>query len=164
MRPYTTNIWRPISRNSNEDLDENWITNVLRVYEKLHSICRRWYGKSHARMNRHWRIIICCRGRAEPVIITVLKTRALGAILIIFLDFYFIIFFFFWVTQSFVGFRWTELNSIMRPGMSKFDTRLTTKRSVRGKRVCDTRKQFSRRQRIAYNSLVHNLIVFFFFM
>lgn len=44
------------------------------------------------------------------------------------------------VTQSFVGFRWTELNSITRPGMSEFDARLTTKRcnKMPCKRVCIT--------------------------
>jgi len=57
MKPYMTNIWSPISGNSNEDLHENWITGVLNAYEIVytlytHSIDRRC-GKSHARMNRH---------------------------------------------------------------------------------------------------------------
>lgn len=90
---YMKNIWNPISENSNEDLDENyWITGVLKAYEMVHihythSIDRRC-GKSHARMNRYWRIIMCCRGHAGPVIITVLKSRVLGAILIICRDFF----------------------------------------------------------------------------
>jgi len=55
MKPYIENIWSPISGNSNEDLNENWITGVLKAYEMVHtthSIDRRC-GKSHARMNWH---------------------------------------------------------------------------------------------------------------
>jgi len=32
-----TNIWSPISGNSNEDLDENWITGVLKAHEMVHT-------------------------------------------------------------------------------------------------------------------------------
>jgi len=39
MKPsYMKNIWSPISENSNEDLDENWITDVLKAYEMVHNI------------------------------------------------------------------------------------------------------------------------------
>lgn len=40
------------------------------------------------------------------------------------------------VTQSFVDFRWTELNSITRPGMGEFDARLTTKRCYSATAAC----------------------------
>lgn len=38
MKPYMTNIWSPISGNSNEDLHENWITGVLNAYEMVHTL------------------------------------------------------------------------------------------------------------------------------
>lgn len=76
------------------------------------------------------------------------------------------IFFFFLVTQSFVGFRWTELNSITRPGMSEFDARLTTKRyRVHAKRVYIRLESSSHEANelhvIRYTVL--NLITFLFF-
>jgi len=90
------------------------------------------------------------------------KTRALRAILITRRDFFvfFFLFSFFRVTQSFVGFRWTELNSITRPGMSEFDARLTTKRppSYAPKGLHNARTRFSRSQRVARNSPARDFI------
>lgn len=107
QRPY--NIIRqiflsPISGNSNEDLHENWITGVLRmhnIFEIVHIIyayCM-WCAafnrptvwqipRTHEQTLKDYYILCACRWRAGPAIITVLKSRVLGAISIICRDFF----------------------------------------------------------------------------
>lgn len=96
---------RPISANSDEDFDKNWITTLLRCAHvrndtntpvvRLADGAARQIPRTHEQALKDY--YPRGGGRAGLVIITVLKTRALGAILIICRDFiiYYVLFFFF---------------------------------------------------------------------
>lgn len=144
MQPHMTNIWKPISGNSNEDFGRK-----LDYGYMLYYVWKAWYTQDQciqstvdgvANPTHAWTVIeglLFCRGRAGPVIITVLKTRALGAILIICQDS--ILLFFFGLHNRL----WVSVGpSLIRLRVPEW-ANLTPdwpQSAVHAKRVCDTRE------------------------